>query len=208
MCLEKGAVASRIFIRKSDSSFLINFLLKMLIILSGVPVAAPGKAVLGKEAVAKIIFIDFISKALTAVSINFAAGRGNIVAPVGVFAKDHVGVIVGVDVNGETISMFGEVGRAVHYPIVETGSIVVCHGSGIIPVVLVDQTDAFEAIVILVKLVENFHHILCDGLVADQLTVLHMTVEVNVLNAHIMQVLIRDSTAVFGVRDACNPFFD
>ena len=75
----------------------------MLIVLSGIPVTAQGEAVFGEKAVAQIGFINFVGEALAAVSIHFTARRGNISASVAVFVKDHIRVIVRVNINGKAV---------------------------------------------------------------------------------------------------------
>lgn len=187
---------------------LVNLFLKMLIIFGGVPVSAPGETVFGKEAVTEVVFVDLVGEALAAVSVDLTAGRGDIVAPVVVSAKDNIGVVVGVHIDGEAVSMFGEVGRAVHYPIVETGSIVVRHGSRIVAVILVNQTDTFKAVIVSIQFIENFYHVLRDGFVADQFADLFLTIKVNIFQSHIFQVFVGDGAAVFGIGDAGNSFFD
>ena len=105
----------------------VNLFLEMLVIFGRVPVAAPGETVLGEKAVAQIVLVDLVGEALAAVGIDFAAGWRDIVASVTVSAKDHIGIIVGVDVNGQSVGVLGEAGSAVNDPVVETGSIIFCH---------------------------------------------------------------------------------
>ena len=79
----------------------------MLVVFCGVPVAAPSEAMGGKEAVAQVVFVDLVGEALAAVRIDFAAGRGNVIASVGVSVKDDVGVVVGVYVDSQPVGVLG-----------------------------------------------------------------------------------------------------
>lgn len=180
----------------------------MLIVLGRIPVAAPGKAVFGKETVAQIILVNLIGKALTAVGVDFAAGRGDIVAAVLVSVKDHIGIVVWVHVDGKPIGMFGQIRGAVDDPVVKAGGIIFRHRGGIVTVILIDQTDALEPVFIPIKLIEDFRHILCNGLIADQLAILFLAIKVNILKTYIVQVFIGDSTAAFRVRNAGNSVLD
>ena len=158
----------------------------MLVVLRGIPITAPCEAALGKKAVAQIILVDLISEILTAVGIDFTAGWGDIVTSVSVPVKNHIGIIVGVDIDGKSVGVFGQTGCAVNDPVVKAGSIIFRHGGGIISAILVDQADALEPVFIAVKLVENFCHILRNGFVADQFAGLFLTIKVNVLKSHII----------------------
>ena len=63
--------------------------------------------------------------------------------------------------------MFGEVCGAVYYPVIEAGSVIIGHRRGIVTVVLINQADFFNLIIVSVKFIENLHHILCNGFVAN-----------------------------------------
>ena len=128
----------------------IQLFLKMLIIFCGIPVAAPGEAVFGKEAVAEIVLINLVGEVLAAVSVHLTAGRRDIGAAIAVLIIDHIGVVVGVYVNGKSVGMFGQVRGAVHYPVIEAGSVIIRHGGGVITIVLIDQTDTLDTVIILV----------------------------------------------------------
>ena len=45
----------------------------MLVVFTGIPVTAPGKAAFDKKAVAKVIFIYLVSKILASVRVDFTA---------------------------------------------------------------------------------------------------------------------------------------
>ena len=59
----------------------------------------------------------------------------------------------------------GEAVGSVHHPVVETGSVVIFHGQGVVPAVFVDEADSFDPVVIQIKLIEDLHHVLSDGLI-------------------------------------------
>lgn len=125
---------------------LVDCFLEMLVILCGIPVAAPGEAVFGKEAVAQIIFVNFIGEVLAAVSVNFTAGRGDIGISAAVFVKDNVGVVVGIHIYGKAIGMLGKARSAVNNPVIKAGGVVVRHGSGIVAAVFVYQAHTLEPV--------------------------------------------------------------
>ena len=97
----------------------VDGLLKMLVILEGIPVAAPGEAMLGKETVAQIVLIDFIGEVLTAVGIDFTAGRGDIGIAVAIFVEDDVGVVIRIHVYGKAVGMFGEACGSIHHSVIK-----------------------------------------------------------------------------------------
>lgn len=72
----------------------------MLIVFGGIPVAAPSEAVFGKETVTQIVLVNLVGEVLAAVGIDFAAGRGDVIAAVLVSVKNHIGIVVGIDVDG------------------------------------------------------------------------------------------------------------
>ena len=84
----------------------VQLFLKMLIILCGIPVAAPGEAVFGKEAVAEIVLVNLVCEVLAAVSVYFTTGRGDIGAAVAVLVIDYIGIVVRVYVNGKSVGVF------------------------------------------------------------------------------------------------------
>lgn len=115
----------------------VDCFLKMLIVLCVVPVAAPSEAVLGKETIAQIVLINFIGEVLTAVSVSFTSGGRDIGVSVSGFVKDDIRVVVRVDVYGKAIGMLGKACGAVHYSVIKTGGIVICHGGGVVAAVLI-----------------------------------------------------------------------
>lgn len=121
----------------------------MLVIFAGVPVAAPGETMFNKEAVTQVILINFIGKILAPVRIDFAAGGRDIGIARTSFVVDYIGIIEGIDINGEAIGVFGQAGSAVNHPVVKTGCVIVCHGSRVIAIIFVYQPNPLNLIVIL-----------------------------------------------------------
>ena len=82
---------------------LLRRLLEMLIVLAGVPVAAPGKSVFLKQAAAQVVFVDFIRERFAAVRVFFSGGRGHIdtVVPV---VRD-IRIVQGIDVDGQPVGV-------------------------------------------------------------------------------------------------------
>lgn len=81
--------------------------LKMLIILGRVPVAAPGKAVCGKEFITKVVFINLIRKIPGSVGINLTALRGDISLALLRSVIDHIRIVKRIDVNRTAEGMLG-----------------------------------------------------------------------------------------------------
>ena len=55
----------------------LNFFFKVLVILEGIPAAAPGKTVFGKEPVGQVVLVYLMFKGLFPVHIALAARRGD-----------------------------------------------------------------------------------------------------------------------------------
>ena len=118
-------------------------LLKMLIVFTGVPVAAPGKAMLLKQAVTQILFVDFIGERLTPIRIVFS-GFGRYMDGL-ILIVGNIGIVQGVDINGQSIGMSGQAGGARHHPVIEAGAVVVGHGQIVVPTVSVDKPEIGRA---------------------------------------------------------------
>lgn len=100
----------------------------MLVILAGIPVAAPGKTMFFKKAVAQVTLIYFVSKILTSVCVNLAAFRGNVVAAVLIFTKDDIRVVERINIDCQPIGMFGKAVCTVHDSVIKAGGVVIHHG--------------------------------------------------------------------------------
>lgn len=81
--------------------------------------------------------------------------------------------------------MLGEVGRSVHYPIVKAGGIIVLHGKGIVAAIFINKADLLDLIFIPVQFIKNFHQILCNGFVADELAGAFHPAQIIMKDAHI-----------------------
>ena len=118
----------------------------MLVVFTGVPIPAPGEAVFGEKAVAQIGFINFIGEVFGAVGVGFAPAGGDVRGSIGF--KNYIRVKERIDINRQAVSMFGEVGCAVHYPVIKAGGIIVLHGEGIVSIVFINKADLFDLIFI------------------------------------------------------------
>ena len=65
-------------------------------------------------------------------------------------------------------------------PVIETGGVVRFHGCDVIPAEIIDEPDAADGIAGLVQGPENVQQILGDGLVADHLPYLFLSVKINI----------------------------
>ena len=115
------------FLRIKYLESLFNRFLKMLVILAGIPVTAPGKAMFLEKAVAQVALIYLVSKILTTVCIDFAAFWGNVVAAVFISAKDDIGVVERINIDCQPIGMFGKAVCTVHNSVIKAGGVVIHH---------------------------------------------------------------------------------
>ena len=79
----------------------------MLVVFTGVPIAAPGETMLDEKLVAEVVFIDFVREVLTAVCVGFAALRRDVGLAGAVLVVDHVWVIKRIDVDGRAVGVLG-----------------------------------------------------------------------------------------------------
>ena len=63
---------------------------------------------------------------------------------------------------------------------------------GSISAILIHKTDFLNGILMLIQLLKNLHQILRNGLIADQLSLLHLPVEIVVQHMDVGQLLITD----------------
>ena len=157
---------------------LINCLLKMLIILTGIPASAPGKSMFFKKPVAQIVFIDFVREIPGTVGIYLTSRRRDIGLIVFSLAKHHIRVIKRVNVNGTAQGMLGKMVSTVYNPVIEAGGIIIQHGGSVVAVIFIDQRNLFNLIFILEQLIKYFQQILGNSLIADQLPCLDFTVKI------------------------------
>ena len=150
----------------------------MLVILTGIPVTAPDKAMLFKQFVAQIVFVNFIREILGAVSVDLTAFGGDVGFTASIFIKDNIGIIKGIDVNGTSDGMLGETAGTVYGSVIKAGGIVIQHGGCVITAIFVNQSDLFNLIFILVQLIEDFYQILGNFLIANQFPGLNLTVKI------------------------------
>lgn len=80
--------------------------LEVLVVLAVVPVASPVEACLGEEAVAEVVVVDLVGEVPGAVAVG--GSRGGLYEEGAVFEVLVVGVVEGVDVDGESAGVLGE----------------------------------------------------------------------------------------------------
>ena len=97
----------------STANFLISVLFnkfKVLEVLARSPVAAPLEAGLGEEAEAEIIVVDLVREVPRAVAV--VCGGGGLDEARAVVAILVIGIVEGVDVDGQPPGMFRQLGAA------------------------------------------------------------------------------------------------
>ena len=120
----------------------------MLVILAGGPVATPLEASCGEETETEVIVVDFIGEVQRAVTILSGGGRLNEASAVSAFLV--VGIIEGVDINGQSAGMLGEVSAAGDGAVAEARRVVVAHLGLVISIVdigqehLLDSSSSFQ----------------------------------------------------------------
>ena len=82
----------------------------MLVVFHGSPGAAPGEAVFEEEAVAEVALLYLVAERLLTIDIGFAI-RG-FYDTGAILAGADVGIVAGVDVDGQATGMKGELGAA------------------------------------------------------------------------------------------------
>ena len=138
----------------------------MLVILHGAPSAAPSEAVLEEEAVEKITLYNLITILLAAVGIG--TGRGRLDDLRAVLGVTDVGIIKGIDIDGETTGMIREMLGAGDGAITEATGVVVAHLELIVGIVLIGQADALDGVVGAIELAEDGEQLVGDELIAYQ----------------------------------------
>ena len=155
----------------------ICFFLKMLIVFAVIPISAPGKAMFREKPVAEIVFVYLVGEGLGAVSIAFRADRRYLLLPVLI---GDIRIEKRIDINGKSAAMHGNPICACDGAVIKAGSIVVLHGKQIVGPVFIHQADLLDLIVCLVELIKNFNKILCNGLVADNISRAGIAFEIDI----------------------------
>ena len=158
----------------------------MLVVLEGAPGAAPGEAVLEEEPVAEVAGFYLISERARAVGIGLAVGGLYVLGAVLTVA--HVGIIAGVDVDGEATGVIGELLRVGHVAVAEAAGVVVAHLSLVVGIVVVGQPDALDGVVVGVELAEDGNEFVGNELVADELALVRTVVVVPVEHTEVSEI--------------------
>ena len=160
--------------------------LEMLVVFHGAPGAAPAEAVLDEEAVAGVGGVDEGDGHLAAGGAVGGVGLGIGGFHLAVVEVD-VGVVEGIDVDGESLGVFGELGGARDDAEVEAGGVVGCHAALVVAIVVVDEGDALDFVALLVELTEDVEEVGSYGFVADDLAQLSAAVDVAMQHTEVAQ---------------------
>ena len=168
---------------------------EVLVVFHGAPGAAPDEAVFDEQAVAEVAFIDLVTELLAAVGIGLAVGGLN--DPAAILRMADIGIVERVDVDGEAAGVIGELLRTRDDTITEAAGVIVAHLTLIVGIVLISQADALDRVVGLVQLTEDGEQLVGDQTVADDFSLMGLTVVVPMEHAQIAQV----ATADVGIVD-------
>ena len=158
----------------------------MLVVFDSAPGAAPAEAVLDEEAVAGVGSVDEGNGKLAAGGAVGGVGLGIGWFHLAVVEVD-VGVVEGIDVDGESLGVLGELGGARDDAEVEAGGVVGCHAALVVAVVVVDEGDALDLVALFVELAEDAEEVVGNGLVADDFAELGLAVDVAMEHAKVAQ---------------------
>ena len=129
-----------------------------------------------------------------AVNIRPACARldakGSVLSPL------HTWIVERIQIDGQATGMCGEFLAAVDNPIAETRGVVGLHGTLIVGIIVVDELDAPDGVSLPVEFLEDADEILCDGLVADEFSLLCVAVEVAVGQRQQTQVVPIDGASL------------
>ena len=162
----------------------------MLVVLEGVPGAAPGEAMPEEETVAEVARLYFITERARAVGIGLAVGGLYVLRAV--LAVAHVGIVAGIDVDGETPGVIGELLRVGHVAVAEAAGVVVAHLPLVVGIVVVGQSDALDGVVAGVELTEDGDELVGNQFVADELALVRLVVVVPVAHTDVSEVAAGD----------------
>jgi hypothetical protein len=105
-----------------------------------------------------------------------------------VFPIANVGIIKGVDVNGETSCMIREFLGVGHIPITETAGVIVFHLPFVVCIILISQANALNRVVVGIKLTEDGQQLIGYDLVAHQGALMRLLVIVPMQHFQISEV--------------------
>ena len=162
----------------------------MLVVLEGAPGASPGETMLEKEPVAEVAGFYFISERARAVGIGLAVGGLHVLRTV--LAVAHIRVIAGIDVDGQSTGVVGELLRVGHVAVAEAAGVVVAHLSLVVGIVVVGQSDALDGVVLGIELAEDGYELVGNQLVADHLALVRPVVVVPMLHPEVAEVAATD----------------
>ena len=129
----------------------------MLPVFHGPPRSTPFKAMLQKKAIQKVTLHNFIRKGFTA--IHIFDGRCWFHNATPVLACPYIGIIERVDINSHAHGMLRKFSRTRYLPIAETGGVIIAHGTLVICLVVIYQTDMLDGVFLTIEFAEDFNKI-------------------------------------------------
>ena len=163
---------------------------EVLVVFLRAPGTTPAEAVLEEEAVAEVAFLYLVAIALAAVGIGFACGGFYYLTAS--FVVTDVGVVEGIDVDGETTCVVGQLLSARDGAITETAGVVGAHLALVVGIVVVGQTDALDGVVGLVELTEDGQQLGGYQTVTDEFALMGLIVVVPMEHPQVAQVAALD----------------
>ena len=92
-----------------------NLLFEMLIVFQRAPTASPTESMLDKKTVAEVLCCNLVFEGFRAVRIGFSSGGLNQQRTV--FLTLYTRVIQRIDINGQSLCMFRQLGAALHHSV-------------------------------------------------------------------------------------------
>jgi hypothetical protein len=141
--------------------------------------------VLKEETVEEVASDNLIG--IDGLAVDVAAGGGGLD-----HRALHIGVVEGIDVDGEALSVLGELLRAADGPETETAGVVVAHGTLVGGIVVVDETHALNGVAGLVELAEDGDEVGGNGAMADELSAMGTALTVDMGHGEVAEVAERN----------------
>ena len=152
----------------------------MLVVLERVPRTSPLEAVLGEEAVAEVLFRDFVLKRLAAVDVRTSSRRLD--EQGAVLPSFYTGVVEGIDVYCHSQRVIRELLAAFNRPIAVARGVVGLHGALVVVVVVGNGLYALDGVFRLVQGFEDFAQIAGNLPVADDGALSRLPLKVDMLH--------------------------
>ena len=151
----------------------------MLVVLEGAPRASPLEAVLGEEAVAEVLFRDFVLKRLAAVDVRTSSRRLD--EQGAVLPSFYAGVVEGIDVYCHSLRVIRELLAAFNRPIAVARGVVGLHGALVVVVVVGNGLYALDGVFRLVQGFEDSAQVVRNLPITDNGALSRLTLKVDML---------------------------